>query len=386
VSRFPAAALQTVWTAALIGGLATVCIGRAAGRGDDFIQDYLGAKVLLLGEPPYQDSATVRARFGLPPTGQALTQNPHPPLAVLLALPFAGLPFETAFLAYQVVQVLCVAWAWGVACRTFARGGWTIATLGGLLGGWTPVWQGLDWGQPVGFVAAGAVILWRAARTPAPPARAGLLLALACCLRPFYVALVATAVRWRPRAVMIAGGAAAVTAAALFAVVRLSPIDWLRTGAEVGETYTSQCGSIPGLLGLTGLRGMWAFAAVVTAVGVARWRGVDVDVCAAAALVFGLVAYPLAWFHYDVALIPVLVWVGVTAHGRGLTGPMMLAALYVALRAVPNMQGNEEIQKWLQVGARVLLGIAVLVVARSPGRERMGIEPTGSVVHTPRQF
>jgi len=373
-----------LWTAALMGGLALICIGRSAGHGDDFIQDYLGARLLLAGESPYQDMATTRERFGLPPTLLPLPRNPHPPVAVLLALPMAGLPFDQAFLAYEVVQIAVLSWTWGAACRTFGRDGWGAATAGGLLGVWTPVWQGLDWGQPVGFVALTALLLWRAARKPVGPVPAGVGLAAACCFRPFYVALAATAVRWPPRAILVAAVAAAATAFALFAVVGLSVADWLRTGAEVGRIYVGQCGSVPGVFGWTGLTGMWGYAVVVVGVGVARWRGTSVDACAAAAMVFGLISYPLAWFHYDVQLVPVLVWFVATAHGKQATVPLLLAAVYVAARSVPNMQTHVVEQQWLQLGARALLAVGVLLLCG--GRERMGIEPTGSVVHTPRQF
>ena len=114
-----------------------------------------------------------------------MPHNPHPPLAVVLAVPFAPVAFPTAFLAYQVAQVLCLAVTWTIACRTFARGGWLAASLGGLVGLWSPVWQGLDWGQPVGFVALATVSLWLAARGDPRSGVAGGLLALACCLRPF---------------------------------------------------------------------------------------------------------------------------------------------------------------------------------------------------------
>jgi Glycosyltransferase family 87 len=357
---------QALWTAALVGGLATLCIGRSAGHGDDFIQDYLGARLWLAGEPAFQDLTELRDRLGFPPAKKAVGNNPHPPLAVILAAPFAGRPFPEALFAYQVVQVLGIAWAWTGACRTFARGGWGTATLGGLLGLWAPVWQGLDWGQPVGFVAVAAVVLWRLARASPPAGLAGAALALACCLRPFYAILAATAVRWPLRRWAVEVLSAAAVTAALFALVRLSPIKWLRAGAAVGETFTNECGSIPGLLGLTGLAGMWCYAVAAIAIAVARWRGADADPCTAAALVLGLLTYPLAWFHYDVALIPVLVWLVATAHCRGRTPALFLAALYVTLRAAPNVNGHETLQQWVQVVGRAALAVGVLLAAR-PG-------------------
>jgi hypothetical protein len=119
---------------------------------------------------------------------------------------------------------------------------------------------------------------------------------------------------------------------------------------------------------------MWFYAATVAGVAVARRVGAGVDACVAAGLVFGLLTYPLAWFHYDAALIPVLVWMVTTAHARGRTPAVIAAALFVALRAVPNMQGDQRLQQWFQVAARALLGAGVLMAAW-PGRSAAGREP-----------
>jgi hypothetical protein len=121
---------------------------------------------------------------------------------------------------------------------------------------------------------------------------------------------------------------------------------------------------------------------VLAAVGiaVARWRGAPTDPSLAAAFVLGLLTYPLAWFHYDVALIPVLVWVVTMAHARGHSRALFLTALYVALRMVPNMAGNELAQQWLQVAARAFLLMAVVIVARAhAAREPEGpsMSPSG---------
>src|SRR5262245_14303444 len=104
---------QVLWTALLLGAVAAVCIRQSApAHGDDFVQDYVSARAFLAGEPPYQDAAGLRERFGFLPHGQPLPLNPHPPLAILLVVPFAVFPFATAFLAHQVVQVVCLSLAW----------------------------------------------------------------------------------------------------------------------------------------------------------------------------------------------------------------------------------------------------------------------------------
>src|SRR5262245_55199976 len=154
---------QVLWTALLLGAVAAVCIRQSApAHGDDFVQDYVSARAFLAGEPPYHDAAGLRERFRFLPHRPPLPLHPHPPLALPLAVPFAVSPVATALLAHQVRQVVCLSLTWNGACRTFARGGWVAATLGGAIGAWSPVWQGLDWGQPVGFVALTTLLLWRA--------------------------------------------------------------------------------------------------------------------------------------------------------------------------------------------------------------------------------
>jgi hypothetical protein len=353
-----------LWTSILIGGLATVCVGKSAAHGDDLVQDYVSARAGIAGEPPYQDAAELRERFGFPPAGQPVSRNPHPPVSILLVAGVAWLPFPTALLVYQVVQVLALGVTWKGACRMFARGGWGAATLGGALGLWAPVWQGLDWGQPIGIVAATSLLLWQLARANPRPGFSGAALGFACSLRPFNAIVVATAVRWPVRRLLFEALAAIAVVAVLFAIVRLSPLKWLRAGEMVGETFADQCGSIPGLLGLMGLLGMACYAIAFAGVATARWRGVEIDTCFAAALVFGMLAYPLAWFHYDVALIPVLVWVVARAHARQRSTALFAVAIYLALRAVPNIVGHQVLQQWLQVAGRSALAAAVLMTAR----------------------
>src|SRR5262249_15817581 len=358
---------HVLWTAILLGAVAAISIRQSApAHGDDFVQDYVSARAFLAGERPYQDAAGLRERYGFLPAGQPLPLNPHPPLAVLLVVPFAAFPFPIAFVTYQAAQVLCLAWAWNGACRTFARGRWVAATLGGLIGAWSPVWQGWDWGQPVGFVALTTLLLWRAARGSPRPGVAGVALALACCLRPFYAIVLATAVRWPLRRWIVEGTAAIAVAALVFAVARLSPLEWVKNGSAVGEQFATQCGSIPGVLGLTRPQGLICYGRAAIGIAVGRWRGAPIDPSLAAAFVLGLLTYPLAWFHYDVALIPVLVWVVAVAHAHGQSRALFLTALYVALRMVPNMAGNELAQQWLQVAARALMFAAVIIVSRAP--------------------
>ena len=368
-------AAQVLVTAALIGGLATAAIGKSAAHGDDFIQDYLSARLWLSGQYPYPDLPPLREQFGFPPTGTALHvgSNPHPPLAVLLAAPVAGLPFDSALGIYQVCQVLALAVMWHWACQRFTRGGWLITAGGGLLGLWAPVWQGLDWGQPIGFIALGAMVLWHLAGAGVVPGVCGAVLALCCGLRPFFAIVAATAGAWPLRRVLVEAGVAAVVTAALFGAVGLSPITWLRTGTQVGQTFTGECGSIPGLLRFDGMSGLAFFALAFLLVAVARLRGAETDASMALALALGLLTYPLAWFQYDVALLPVALWTLMTAHRHNASLAAWCAVVYLALRCLPNLSDYVQVQQWLQVLARSALVLAIAAVTRAdnpPGAGR----------------
>jgi hypothetical protein len=166
--------------------------------------------------------------------------------------------------------------------------------------------------------------------------------------------------------------AAVLAAGCVFAVVGLSPLEWLRAAAAVGEVFTGQCGSVPGVLGIGGLPGMAFFGAAYVTVALARWHGADADSTVSLALSTGLLTYPLAWFQYDVALIPVALWVAVTAHTRNCSPALWGAVAYAALRAVPNMHGHEQLQQWLQVIARAALVGAVLSVTYACGSRAPG--------------
>ena len=216
-----------------------------------------------------------------------------------------------------------------------------------------------------------ATLLWLLARREPVWGLSGMVLGLACTLRPFFAIVAAAGAVWPARRIVIEVVAAVVAAGSVFGVVGLSPLEWLRAAAAVGDTFTGQCGSVPGVLGIGGLPGMAFFGAAFIAVALARWRGADADSTVALALSAGLLTYPLAWFQYDVALIGVALWVAITAHQRNCSPALWGAVAYVALRAVPNMHGREQLQQWLQVIARAALMGAVLFITyacRSSGQ------------------
>jgi hypothetical protein len=73
------------------------------GFGGDFTQDWLSARDFLAGRSVYGDLPdALRRHCGREQLGECLRWNAHPPGAVLLVLPFAGLEHERAFYAWNL--------------------------------------------------------------------------------------------------------------------------------------------------------------------------------------------------------------------------------------------------------------------------------------------
>lgn len=359
----PRFALHTLLTAGLLGGLLVVPLWSSRGLGDDLVQDYVSARAWLRGEDPYQDLQPMRGAVGRPQyTEPRVPHNPHPPLGILMAVPVAGLPFESAWRIMQVLQVVALAFAWNWAGAGLGLGGWRFAAAGGLLALWGPVWQGIDWGQPVGVLTLFAVALIHLARR-GPPAVAGVVLAIACLLRPFFAAVVAAAATWSPRRLIVAVVAAGIVGAVLFGLMPIWPWEWARRAAMAGY-YTAECGSIPGVLGLGEKMGTAFFLASAVLLGAIHYRWRNEEAAVHLALATAMLTYPLAWFQYDVILIPVALAVAARAVKFNDRLPLALVFLFVVLRALPNLQPDQKWQLWLQVLGRGLLLAAVAIAFR----------------------
>jgi hypothetical protein len=352
-------------------------VGRAVpGTGDDLVQDYVSARAWMDGADPTRPLDELRARVGLPPAGDAMkvAYTPHPPGAILATVPFAALgDFSQALLAYQLAQLasIAIAWNWARGLVGSPPGAVAWAVCGGVFGLWSPVWQGVSWGQPDGFLALAAVGVWAAARSHRPVAF-GVALGVACSLRPFFALLAVLAGGWPGRRAGAAALATAVTAALPFAVYRVWPWDWLRL-ASAAEVYVRDCGSVPGVLGLGAAGGMAVYAAAAAGLLVARLRGLPADATVAVGLVLAMLTYPLAWFHYDVILLPVVAWVFGRAEAAGDRWAVRGVAAYVLLRAIPTLDpalardggvgAVVQHQGVIQVAARVLLLAAAVRVS-----------------------
>jgi hypothetical protein len=361
--------VRTLLTACLLGGLLIVPLWSSRGLGDDLVQDYVSARAWLAGEDPYQDLQPMREAIGRPQyTTPRVPHNPHPPLGILLAAPLAGLPFEWAWRITQGLQVLALALAWNWAGIQLGLRHWKFAAAGGALALWGPVWQGIDWGQPVGVLVLFAIALIELNRRGSAFS-SGTCLGLACLLRPFFAPVIAAAANWRPRRLILAAIGAVAVAAILFGMMRIWPWEWARRAAMAGY-YTVECGSIPGVLRLSGSAGTTVFAAsIVLLVAVHRfWRN-DAAIVHLV-LATSMLTYPLAWFQYDAVLIPVALHVAIRGAKQNDRAATLLVFVFVALRALPNLQPDQTWQLWLQVLGRVALLAAVAIAFRRTAGER----------------
>jgi hypothetical protein len=378
VTGFLRLAAEVATTFAILAALASLALRVSRAHGDDFVQDYVSARAWLDGESPYRSLNDLRARAGFPPVpGHVLVRsNPHPPGAILLTVPYAGADFAPALFRLRAVQLLAVAITWAAAYRLFEPPAprWLWAALGGLFGLWAPLWQGLDWGQPVGVLALAVVAVWGLARADRA-GRFGLAVGLACTLRPFAAILAVLAAGW-PRGRALLAAAAALAGGLLpFLLAGIWPWEWYRLASDA-KGYVAECGSLPGVLGLGTAGGVALYALAAVALAVARLRGLGRDPAAALAATAAMLTYPLAWFQYDVSLIPVVAWVAAVGSRAGNRPALAALTAFLVLRTLPDIipdphgTGAADVigrnKGWLQAAARGLLLLAVAAAARRP--------------------
>lgn len=343
----------------------------------DLPQDYASARAWLDGDSAYLPLGEMLVRYGFPPPSADVMvgTNPHPPVAVLLTVPYAFSDFDTALAAVRWTQLVALALAWALCFELFRPPvpGFVWALLGGAFGLWAPVWQGLAWGQPVGLLALGTVGIWALARAERPFAF-GVVLAAVTLVRPFTAIHVVLLCGWNARQQARAVAGLAVGGLVPFALLGVTLWDWYRLASDAGG-YVSGCGSLPGVLGLGPKGGQLLYAAAALVLAWLCRRGTAVDTLVALAAVTAMLAYPLAWFQYDVSLVPVVAWVAARVAATGDRLALRCLVAYLLLRTVPDVipapgaAGLVEVlaqyKGWLQVVARGALLAAVVAVRES---------------------
>ncbi len=337
--RSTAIALHALVTFIALAGASTWVARDRKAAVSDLPQDYTSARAWLDGDSAYRPLGELLTRYGFPPphADVMVGTNPHPPVAVLLTVPYVFTDFETALAWVRWTQLVALALTWAICYRMFQPPvpGFVWAVAGGSFGLWTPVWQGLAWGQPVGLLALATVAIWALARNEKPFAF-GLVLGAATLIRPFVAIQVVLACGWSSRQQAKAVAGLLVGGLVPFALLGIWPLEWYRLASDAGG-YVSGCGSLPGVLhlGAGGGQVLYALSAVVLAW--LRWRGLGVDETAALAAVTAMLAYPLAWFQYDTSLIPVVAWVAAGVAATGNRVALWGLVLYLLMRTVPDM-------------------------------------------------
>jgi hypothetical protein len=371
-------------TASFVLALAAACCITAAASkadGDDFVQDYVSARAWLSGENAYRDLNAMRVANGFPRNEQ-IPFNPHPPLAILLATPFAFSHFAFALRLYQCCQILTLASAWVLTLR-LALAMWpSLPVVAGgamVIGLWPPVWQGLDWGQPVGFLALATLAILTTARAENAFA-SGAALAAGVGIRPYYLFMSAGWSRWSKQVVLPALAAAVLISLVPFVSVGCTPFTWLERAISV-RGFIAGAGTLPGLLRLGYAGGlMLSISGVCLAWFIGR--RFSPEAAGAFGLVVGLIVYPMGWFHYDAVLVPVVAWALVRADQHGRPAARWLTLLYILTRLVPIVSDPPLIQMWAQVCGRCVMAIGVLISDQGRG-ENLEIS-TSQGCHRPR--
>lgn len=308
------------------------------GRKADFVQEWLSARNFFTGHPIYEPQSISAVRHGVadePGTPFFLPYNAHPPGSVLLALPFAGLNYRDAHLAWNLVAIPLFLLAVGLACWELCRPfrWWHLVPAAAVLVWAEPVRATIIYGQ-LNFILALLLTLGWVFDRRGKEIPAGVCVGLAAGLKLFPAVAFAYflfAGRWRG---LIAGVLIAVAvngvAAAVFGVGAFQdyvrevlpslkaweaswPNDslnglWVRAADPPSQQAGPEAFRNP-----LAAKGGYAVSAAVVLAGVvwAAWRSRkegDPDLgWAAAVLVLPLVS-PVAWQHYyTVCVVPLAV-------------------------------------------------------------------------------
>lgn len=315
----------------------------------DFVQEWLSARNYWAGDPvylPQREGLLRRTGEDLPALEIRMPWNAHPPVAVLLALPF-GLTSDyfVAHLAWNLLTFPLMPLALVLVARELHLRvpWWGALACAALVTAWNAVQYQLHHGQLNCLILFVLVLAWVADRRGLELG-AGALAGLAAALKLFPALLLVYFVagrKWRSAgALVLVAGALNLVALAAFgfdafeAYLRdvVPSLDvFRRAWMNLSLTgYFTRLGEALGAPQLGKLVALGTRALVVLAVWVAARRATDVrsrDRAFALTLVAMVLVSPVAWTHYFVILsFPLVVaWAG-APRGAAL-GALALASL-----------------------------------------------------------
>lgn len=343
----------------------------ARGSVPDFFQEYSSARNLFNDRAIYQDMKSSLHRYLIgraDPTALHVEWNAHPPAAVLMVLPFAGLDFDDAFLVWNFLSVDALVISLWIACRALRIGlsPWSLCHPIVLLLLCHPLWEHMRQGQLNLVLLLLLTGMWASERS-GRPRLAGVLLGLAAAIKlfpGFFFIHYAMRRRWR----VVAAGAATLAATAALAsfclgrgihrtyFLEIVPrIAWFRSGwnnASISGFWGKLFDPVPAekhwLFATRALvrspslayAGTLLCSAAVIALLARRARSprgaCDGDRSFAMACTAMLITSPITWEHYFLLLIPSLMILWETASGKWPRCVLVLiaAALWVDPSAI----------------------------------------------------
>jgi alpha-1,2-mannosyltransferase len=191
-----------VWGSLWLGPLYVEAMRPAAGRLNDFFQDWGSARNYLTGLPVYSPhTMSVPRHLGIPfDPGTGIYYNAHPPTSVLLALPLAYLNFPDAVLVWNTISLVAFLLSLGIVAKSLQIPKSLFLPILALLIFCQPLFGTLYQGQLTLLLVLLVTTVWMLERSGRSYA-AGVLIGVAAAIKlfPAYLALYFVARgRWRP--------------------------------------------------------------------------------------------------------------------------------------------------------------------------------------------
>jgi Glycosyltransferase family 87 len=310
----------------------------------DFFMDYASARNLLSGRPVYTPIDRAFRQYMGFDVSIRIPYCGHPPTSVLLVLPFAGLAYVPAAVAWNVLSLVLLAASLRmlIAELRFDFSLSHLVLLSAALCLWPPLWVHLGEGQlgiPILFLLT---LAWRAARH-GRDALAGGMIGLAAAIKVFPVVLIAYFMFRRRFRLAIAGalGLVSISGATLLITGPEAFRDYLFTVLPTLQRWNKygQNASLTGFFSrllsppLAGAAALMASVLVAAAVCVRSARA-DFDQSFALAVTGTLLITTLTWPHsLVILLLPLAVYVARLAYADSLS--RWLAGAGWLLMAVP---------------------------------------------------
>lgn len=384
----------------------------------DFAQEWTSARSWFAGEPVYAPLSEQFERHLPYAKAGVIHYNAHPPVSVLAAAPFAVLPYNYAYLAWNAVSLLAigVAFRWTVGREGLRFGPAETAVAAALLVSGASLEDQTLQGQWNGLLLLLIVGAWQADRR-GRTVLSGALLGFAAALKLIPAFLLAYHLARRRFSAVAAG----VLTFLLANAVGVTLLGWdayvtyvtvvTREVAKFRDTWPNA--SLPGLWaklfeGQYGnVRPIWESAATSRALTVlsmaalaghflyiaARNRSVACDDRAwASGVTAMLLASPITWSHYFVLLVPTLcvVWRDAAhpaARGFVLTAAVLLVWLrpsqfwiwtvpgYATQGETAALAGPLVVLTWISYACYLLLALYLLAARRANERSPSPTSP-----------